>query len=133
MAKKRAKKAKRELTSENLSYYQHKMLINKIRQVSQWWPYKNKAKNKAKVSVQIGFFKNGKPKFKVKYKCEACGDVHDKIEMDHIIPVVDTLAGFVDWSSYINNMLCTDENYSALCHTCHQVKTQRENLMRNKA
>lgn len=123
---------KRDLTSDNLLYYQRKYLSNKIRQISIYWPYKNKAKNKAKVEVLIGKYKNGNPKYKIKYKCDVCKNLFDEIEMDHINPIVNTEEGFTNWSDYINNALCDESNYSAKCHECHLNKTTLENKKRKK-
>lgn len=124
---------KKELIPDNLLYYQRKYLINKIRQISMYWPYKNKAKNAIKVKVLIGLYKNGKPEYKMKYKCNSCAKLFDKIEMDHIESIVNTSDGFVDWTTYINRALCDDRGYQGLCRDCHNSKSNKELKKRAKS
>jgi 5-methylcytosine-specific restriction endonuclease McrA len=124
---------KREATPENLTYFQRKYLINKIRQVSQWWPYKNKAKNKAKRVIEVGIYKNGKPRYVNKYECAECKGLFTTVEMDHIQPAVSSEKGFTDWSTYISRMLCDESNYQALCSPCHLLKSTSENKKRAKS
>lgn len=121
---------RKALNAENLLSYQRRYVVNKLRQISRYWPYKNKAKNAAKQQVQCGFYKNGKPKYKNKYKCNHCKDLFDNVEMDHIQPVVNTNDGFRDWNTYINGILCLDSNFQALCENCHSIKTTSENIVR---
>lgn len=124
---------KREYTKENLLYFQKKYLIPKLRQVSQWWKYKNIAKNKSKVNVEVGIYKNGTPKYKIKYQCAHCNGLFDDIEMDHIKPVVNTNDSFIDWNTYIGNLLCDDTGYQSLCHNCHLAKSAKEMKKRVKS
>lgn len=123
---------KRELNKENLLYYQKKYLINRIRVATMYWPYKNIAKNKAKRKIEIGIYKNGNPKYAIKYECDVCHGLFDEIEMDHVKPIVSTEDGFKDWNTYINNALCDESNYSPKCRSCHQKKTDLENKKRKK-
>lgn len=124
---------KRELTPENLTYFQRKHLINRIRQATMYWPYKNVARNKAKRKIEVGTYKNGNPRYVIKYECESCKGLFDEIEMDHIKPIVNTEDGFVDWNTYINGALCDSSNFSPKCRNCHQAKTDRENKKRTKS
>lgn len=84
--------------------------------------------------MRVGTYKNGRPKFKNKYQCAECKGLFDQKEtqMDHIIPVVDPLIGFVDWNTYIIRLFAEVDNYQCLCKPCHKVKSERENADRSK-
>ena len=72
------------------------------------------------------------------YRCEGCNSevtatvVNDNgkrvkgIVVDHIKPIVDPDLGFTNWDDYINGMFCEADNLQALCHKCHDSKTQQE-------
>lgn len=108
-------------------------LIPRLRKISLIWQGKTIARDNAKVTVQEGFFKNGKPKFKTKFKCASCQNVFDREEthMDHANPVVD-ISGFTNWDDYINSLFCDESNYQCLCISCHDTKTQSENKQRRE-
>jgi 5-methylcytosine-specific restriction endonuclease McrA len=67
-------------------------------------------------------------KLAMHYKCACCKKefVAADVQVDHILPVVNTQTGFTTWEEYINNMFCEKENLQVLCKTCHSVKTQEE-------
>lgn len=106
-------------------------LVPKLRRASMFWPSKSVARERARVEVQDGFFKNGKEKFKVMYQCAHCEQLVEKTDsqMDHIVPVVD-VEGFSTWDEYIRTLFCDESNYQCLCKACHFVKTQAENITR---
>lgn len=85
------------------------------------------------------------------YKCESCGIliyegvsdkryeemkenwksvgkelIRGKLELDHIIEVVDVSKGFCDWNTYIERLYCSPEGYQGLCRSCHAEKTAKE-------
>ncbi len=111
-------------------------LTPRLRRISMWWPEINKARDKAKVYIPIGFYGNGKPIIKRYFLCQApdCGVLCEENEgaVDHIHPVVDVDDGFVDWNIYIPGLFCNSDNLQYLCHTCHDIKTLEENKLRNK-
>ena len=53
------------------------------------------------------------------------------IQADHIHPMIDPEVGFVDWDTCISRAFVEVEGYQALCHKCHQIKTQEERSKRN--
>jgi hypothetical protein len=68
----------------------------------------------------------------VQHLCNICKDWKPgKVQVDHIIPVVDTKVGFVDWNTYIRRVFCGKENLQVVCHDCHQAKTNLERDIRN--
>lgn len=103
------------------------------------WKFKYDALKKARIHVEIGKFKNGKPKYGTFYICAECKRKgiprpyysRQEVSVDHIIPCVAPEDGFVDWNTYIPNLLCTDDNLQILCKKpCHAEKTARENETR---
>jgi hypothetical protein len=57
-----------------------------VRQLWSQSPYRNESMKSAKEYVDAGFYKNGKPKTSVKYRCAECGQLFDEshVEVDHI-------------------------------------------------
>lgn len=75
-----------------------------------------------------------------KYLCNGCGEivpssivVNDKrvknIVVDHNPPVIDPERGFTSWDDFINRLFCEEEFLQALCHECHNKKSQEERLL----
>ena len=56
-----------------------------------------------------------------------------KMELDHIIEVVDITTGFIGWDEYINRLFCGPEELKVLCNTCHSGKSKEEMQARKKA
>lgn len=108
-----------------------KWLIPQLRRISMAWPPKSIARDRYKQKVQIGFYKNGNPEYKVLWECANCSELVEKTDgaMDHITPVID-LDGFTNWDDHINTLLCGDDNFQHLCKACHYIKTQEENITR---
>ena len=140
MAKK-SKQKKREYNKENLLYFQRKYLIPKLRQLTRYWPYNNIVRNSAKIRVKVGIYKNGKPKYEIKYKCNHCGELFNKIAIDHINPVVPVNNDIIDWGDYINGLFCDTTNLQGLCNypgvingrkSCHAIKAEKERKTRQK-
>lgn len=97
-------------------------LTNKLRRLSYQWPARKAAIQKARVS-------------RGKYKCATCeGDQFGpkEIQLDHIIPVVDEEAGFIDWNTYIDRLFCIEDNFQVLCKPCHAAKTFFEQEIRKQ-
>lgn len=66
------------------------------------------------------------------YKCAGCKKDFpmSQIAVDHLLPVVCPIQGFVDWNTYISRMFCPKENLQVLCSSCHDVKTEKERKKR---
>lgn len=112
----------------------------KLRRASMFWIGKKLARDAARVNVQEGFYKNGKPKMVKKFICAECSRNGKKetyydylTAMDHIIPVVDVKSEQFDgnWTKYITSLFCEPDNYQCLCISCHNEKTASENLQRD--
>lgn len=116
----------------------HSWLIPKLRHLSRYWVGKTIARDNAKVYIEIGTFKNGKPKMSPRYRCAECDrqgikklyEEHET-QMDHIKPVVD-IKGFNNWDDYVKGLFCEPSNYQCLCTMHHDEKTKKENLYRKK-
>ena len=106
---------------------------NQLRQLHNRWAPKREARELAKVKVEVGLYKNGKPKYKNKYRCASCEQLFNKEEtqMDHIESVIN-LTGFYDWNTYIDRMFVDVNLYQCLCKSCHNIKTQKDNTTRRK-
>ena len=111
-------------------------LIPFLRKASLRWPPKIEARKRAKVVVPDGFFKNGRERTKVMYKCQnpECGKLVDQFNghIDHIIPVIKVDEGFQDWQKYIESLFCSVDNLAHLCVECHEAKSNLEMTERYK-
>lgn len=68
----------------------------------------------------------------VQYRCGVCGEWSKStaVAVDHINPVIDVQAGFVDWNEFIARLFCGPENLQVICDPCHNKKTQAERIAR---
>lgn len=105
-----------------------RLIIHRLRQASRFWIGKREAREKSKLLVPDGMFKNGNPRSKLKYVCAACLGFFDikETHMDHINPVIDPNIGFVDWNTYIERLFVDKDGYQTLCIPCHTKKTNDE-------
>lgn len=95
-------------------------VINTLRRASYRWPSRWEAEKRSKIGRNH-------------YKCENPACVHEgpkkDFAMDHVLPVVDPVAGFTTFDEYIDRMFPTDASgWQRLCKdTCHKEKTEKEN------
>ena len=112
-----------------------KWLIPKLRRISMYWPAKNRALDEAKVSIQIGTWKSGKPKYGVFYRCKMCPKdkyyLRQEVHADHILEVAGE-SGFTNWDDYINALFCDKEGFQILCKPHHDEKTAKYNKKLDK-
>lgn len=112
-----------------------------LRKASLWWPERTLALRNAKIAPG-------------RWACAQCGKVcknikYDKnvkkkdrprkeYELDHKIPVI-PLDGKImreddrnrlDLNKYVDRLLVRANGFQVLCRTCHDSKTETENLMR---
>lgn len=74
------------------------------------------------------------------HRCQSCSEVYPAGEMqaDHIEPVVPVDGQWgkttswlgVNWNELLPRLWCELDNYQAICHDCHTVKTQAETEQR---
>lgn len=88
-------------------------IISALRKQSLRWKPINECRKKNRVRRGV-------------YRCEICGKLIKKGEVDHISPVV-PVSGFTTWDDYINNMFCEIDGFQLLCSECHEIKTNKEN------
>jgi 5-methylcytosine-specific restriction endonuclease McrA len=97
-------------------------VINTLRKASYRWPTRSEAEKRSRVDRGL-------------YKCEnpKCGHIGPRKDfvMDHVIPVVDPVEGFVSFDVYIERMFPDSaKGWQRLCHQCHDIKTETENSTR---
>jgi hypothetical protein len=54
----------------------------------------------------------------------------DDVHIDHVIPVVDPIKGFVGWDDFIEKLFCDVDGFQILCKMDHEIKTMLEDEMR---
>jgi len=102
-------------------------VVSALRAATRRWQPKNECISKARVKRGV-------------YKCESCKQEgaatlppkkgnkrrRKNIVADHIDPIVDPATGFVDWNNWIARAFVELDGYQALCHDCHEQKTNEE-------
>lgn len=83
------------------------------------WPPRNEVKRRCKVEGKTGW-----------YRCEICKQEREKIDVDHISPVVSPKEGFTGWDNYIASKFVTQDRLQGICSDCHRAKTKEENQRR---
>ena len=92
-----------------------------LRKISRWTePIKN---TRARARIKPG-----------EYKCELCGDIVKKVDIDHFPKDVGPTPGSRNapegytWDEFINNLFCDESNLRAICRPCHKdhTKSQRK-------
>lgn len=83
-----------------------------------WWPPRSEVKRRCKVEGKSGW-----------YKCELCHNERERIDVDHVSPVV-PVSGFTTWDNYIENRFVTADKLQGICKDCHKEKTNKENKQR---
>lgn len=59
--------------------------------------------------------------------------VRGKMELDHVVEVVDTSTGFTGWDDFINRLFCGPDELKTLCNVCHAEITKSEGQERKKS
>lgn len=69
---------------------------------------------------------------RVEYICSNCDEwfMGKDVQVDHTIPVVDPVEGFIDWNTFVERLFCDPNNLKVLCKPCHKVKTDQEKATR---
>lgn len=86
------------------------------------WGPRNEVKRRCKVQ--------GKPGW---YRCEICKGERERIDIDHVSPVVSVSDGFTGWDNYIASKFVQADRLQGICRECHKAKTQKENKIRREA
>ena len=98
------------------------MIMSALGKVWMIWHARNEVKRRCKILGKTGW-----------YICEKCKGTREKIEVDHIKPIVKPEDGFVDWNSYIAAKFVEADKLQGLCHDCHKEKSKQENKIRRES
>ncbi len=87
-----------------------------LRKIWKWSPERKEVQDRCRI-------------IRGRYKCEKCGLVFPKIDIDHIIPVGCTPGSNRDkdnrtWDSFIKALFCDINNLQGLCTSCHLDKKE---------
>lgn len=96
-------------------------LLSAIGKVWMYWGPRLAVKRRCKNPDRPGWF-----------KCSRCRTDIQKVEVDHIVPVILPEEGFVGWDKYIESKFVGEENLMGLCHECHLEKSKGENAVRRE-
>jgi 5-methylcytosine-specific restriction endonuclease McrA len=96
-------------------------IVPRLRRLSYQWPPRNEAKKLARVE-------------RGKYKCAKCNNIFGpkEIVVDHILPVVPVDEGFTNIGHFVESLFCDINNLQCLCNSCHDLKTENEDILREK-
>lgn len=100
-------------------------LLAAFRKVFRWSPERKKALARAFK------YKKGKIEF---YECEDCHTIvpRKQKQVDHIEPVIIPTMGFEGYDNLKIRMFVTADKLRVLCKVCHNIKTQKENVIRRR-
>ncbi len=94
-------------------------IISAIARVWMWWEPRQEVKKRCQ--IRTGW-----------WKCEICKRETERLEIDHIIPVVKPQDGFIDWNTYIDSKFVQADLLQGVCRECHKEKSKKENKIRRK-
>lgn len=86
------------------------------------WAPRNEVKRRCKHPTKAGWF-----------TCEICKAAREKLDIDHINPVVPVEEGFTTWDQYIASKFVQADKLQGICKDCHKEKTKKENAARREA
>ena len=93
------------------------------------WPQKHECIKEAFVKHGVNPLTGKKCKL---CRCSNCQELfpQGKLHADHIVPCVGP-EGFIDWNTFIARLYVENDGFQAVCHACHQEKTNQERLERS--
>ncbi len=98
------------------------MLLSAIGRVWMFWKPRLEVKQRCKIEGKTGW-----------WKCELCKKERERLQVDHIDPVVLPEVGFTTWDTYIASKFVTADKLQGICWDCHQKKSKEENKQRREA
>lgn len=107
-------------------------IVSVLRGGSRRWPPKYETLNEAKTEKKVN---QSTGRIAQHFRCASCGEEFPakQVNVDHILPVVDPVVGFVDWNTFVENLYCEKENLQVLCSTCHTEKSNLEKKEKQRA
>lgn len=99
-------------------------IFGALRKIFRWYPERRKALKLAEVHGSVP---------KDTYTCAKCDQMFpkDKVQVDHINPVIDPATGFTTWDNYIARLYVPADKMQVLCKDCHLIKSNAENKKRS--
>lgn len=93
------------------------------------WPPKYETLKEASVGKKLN---KATKRMAEHYVCAACKKEYPskEVNVDHRIPVVCPVEGFVSWDVFIERLFCGKDNLQVLCSDCHTKKTNEERKLR---
>lgn len=117
------KKDYKKIEQNQVDFEKHRFnyVKNSLRLATYKWPYFSMAVSRQRIERGL-------------YTCESCKGAFGpkEIERDHIVPVISVETGFTNWEDYINRLFVKSDQIQILCVTCHEQKTNVENILRIK-
>lgn len=108
------------------------VVISKLRQAWRFSPMRNECLARCKTGrYYIKISKKGNEYKAPYYKCEKCGDEVQKINVEHIEPVV-ALTGFETWDVYIQRLMVESSGLLVWCKPCHKAHTSVQTEIRKQ-
>lgn len=110
----------------------HSFVKSALRAASRKWPPKYETLNASYVGQQVNSASGRMAKH---FRCAACGGSFPaaKVQVDHVIPIIDPEKGFTTWDDVVQRMFCEKENLQVLCLDCHAAKTAEEKQKRKES
>ena len=99
------------------------LILNALRRASVQWEGRSECLKRARRQVQLGFYKNGKPRLKFEWQCAKCANWfrdEKEMEVDHI-KEIGTFTGCLN--DFAKKLFCEQSNLQCLCVGCHLKKT----------
>ena len=131
MARPKAPGRSGESSDGSLSLDAIKKLCTSILNRHLWnrWSGRLQVKARCSVNHRIGYFQNGKPKFKKMFKCEKCSSIVDHIDVNHIIPRISE-EGFETLDIWVERTFVEADKLEGLCKACHVKETAKQSAAR---
>jgi hypothetical protein len=115
-----SKKKKIRKIKKPKSYNIKSKITQAVRRIWYWSPDHKLVKARCKQSKDL-------------YRCERCRALTNKLQIDHVEPVVDPVMGWQGYEVFITRMFPDPSiGLRGLCPTCHTKLTEAQNIVRKE-
>ncbi len=94
-------------------------LLSASGKVWMYWPPRQEVKKRCAIKDKKGW-----------WNCEICKRATERLEVDHIHPIVKPEDGFRGWDIYYEAKFVQADKLQGLCRECHHEKSKTENKVR---